>query len=304
MILAPRSSVLLAALVAIPLLGAAPAGAQDAYNLFFRPTEASALAGGTVTLSLRLENRPDALAGVSFGVRHTPEVLSFRALEMGSALEAALGAGGADERFFALDSSHAGGITVAILLLVESPGTSIPPGDDQDLFSIAYDVIASGEAAGEVRIAEDLGSPPVQVVFDVGGGGVARRPTAPGRDTSVAVSVRTSATAPYIRGDVDGNGRLQVTDGIVILRAFFGQEDFSGVPTFRDCLVAYNTDGSTRLESPAAEDMADVGVTDAIYLLNALFQNGPPPPAPFPGCGVTAVPASERMACIAHPACP
>jgi hypothetical protein len=75
----------------------------------------------------------------------------------------------------------------------------------------------------------------------------------------------------YIRGDTDGNGRVNVLDAIVILRRMAGE-----TPAF-DCMEALNTN-------------ADGGVdaADALFVLRWVFLQGPPLPQPFPGCGFDA----------------
>ena len=71
----------------------------------------------------------------------------------------------------------------------------------------------------------------------------------------------------FIRGDADGNGRVNVLDALVILRRIAGE-----APVF-DCTEALNAN-------------ADGGVdaADAIFVLRWIFLQGPPLPYPFPRC--------------------
>lgn len=70
-----------------------------------------------------------------------------------------------------------------------------------------------------------------------------------------------------LRGDLDFNGQLEITDAVVILEGLF-----LGRPV--DCLAAGNVNGD-----------AIINIADPISLLNYLFLGGPPPAAPFPQCG-------------------
>ena len=73
----------------------------------------------------------------------------------------------------------------------------------------------------------------------------------------------------YIRGDADGNGRIEVLDARTVLQVCLGEE-----PPY-SCMEALNAN-------------ADQGIdpSDALPLLHWLFLQGPALPAPFPECGV------------------
>ncbi|MCZ6795448.1 MAG: CotH kinase family protein [Planctomycetota bacterium] len=74
---------------------------------------------------------------------------------------------------------------------------------------------------------------------------------------------------PFVRGDADANGRVNIADAVVILR-YLTRGDVA--PSCEDAL-----DG---------DDSGIVNLTDAIFLLNHLFRPGSSAPAsPFPGCG-------------------
>ncbi len=76
---------------------------------------------------------------------------------------------------------------------------------------------------------------------------------------------------PFSRGDVDGNGSINVTDVLATLLFVFS--DFE--PRF-DCSDALD-----------ANDDDSINVSDALSLLRWLFQRGPMLPAPFLECGVS-----------------
>jgi len=84
---------------------------------------------------------------------------------------------------------------------------------------------------------------------------------APAADCSVELCFR--------RGDVNADGRVDLSDVDSILRYFF-----AGLPTAPGCLETLDL-----LDNNAP------GLTSAIYLLNYLYLGGSPPAAPFPDCG-------------------
>ncbi|MBI4604383.1 MAG: PQQ-dependent sugar dehydrogenase [Planctomycetes bacterium] len=88
-----------------------------------------------------------------------------------------------------------------------------------------------------------------------------------------------AAPARFVRGDADASGALGLTDAIGVLRQLFGGE---GGPL--RCLDAADADDSGRLE-----------ITDAIAVLAHLFLGGPPPPAPYPDCGLD--PTGDDLDC-------
>jgi hypothetical protein len=92
-------------------------------------------------------------------------------------------------------------------------------------------------------------------------------------------------TWPFIRGDCNDDGALDISDGICILTWLF-----SGGPTpGSGCLPAADAN---------SDDSADL--SDAVYILNHLFLGGPAPGQPFPDCGST--PASDKLSCETEPA--
>ena len=74
----------------------------------------------------------------------------------------------------------------------------------------------------------------------------------------------------FIRGDPDGNGAVQLTDGIFILNFLFLGGDSPGC-----------------FEAADADDNGSIQMTDGIYILNFLFLGGAAMPAPHPDCGTS-----------------
>ncbi|MBI4606289.1 MAG: SUMF1/EgtB/PvdO family nonheme iron enzyme, partial [Planctomycetes bacterium] len=93
------------------------------------------------------------------------------------------------------------------------------------------------------------------------------------------------ADAPFIRGDVDGNSTIEITDAIRLFGFLF-----KGSPAAHGCLEAAN-----------ANSDGDLDISDGVYILLFLFRDGPAPAAPFPGCGTD--PAGSPLGCGSYPAC-
>ena len=73
----------------------------------------------------------------------------------------------------------------------------------------------------------------------------------------------------FVRGDANGDGRINVMDALTLLRFVVG-----GGEQGRDCFEAMDTN-----------DDDSIGLTDALPVLRWLFLDGPPLPPPFPACG-------------------
>ncbi len=72
----------------------------------------------------------------------------------------------------------------------------------------------------------------------------------------------------FVRGDVDTNGQLNITDPVKIFNVLFvGNEEL------------------TCMDAADASDQGSVNLTSGVYILNHLFSGSAEPPAPFPDCG-------------------
>ena len=76
----------------------------------------------------------------------------------------------------------------------------------------------------------------------------------------------------FLRGDADGSGGVNLTDGIQILRYLYQAGPM-------DCLDAAD-----------ANDSGAVEIADAIFLLNYIFQSGEAIPPPHPAAGTDPTP--------------
>lgn len=86
----------------------------------------------------------------------------------------------------------------------------------------------------------------------------------------------------FVRGDVNRDGRIDVSDPVAILGC-----KFLGTGCI-DCRDVMDVD-----------DDGAVNVTDPVRLLNFLFLGGPPPSAPWPGCGPDPTPDAWRCTSFA-----
>jgi hypothetical protein len=86
----------------------------------------------------------------------------------------------------------------------------------------------------------------------------------------------------YLRGDVNADGRVSLSDAIGILNYLF-LDIGSGEPP---CLQALDVDGSDSLN-----------VTDPAALLGYIFRAGDAPSPPFPDCGRYGGLRTFRLSC-------
>jgi hypothetical protein len=90
---------------------------------------------------------------------------------------------------------------------------------------------------------------------------------------------------PFLRGDADSSGVVDLTDAISILGALF----------------LGNRDHLTCERSADTDSSGDIDLTDAVFLLRHLFQGGDPPPAPYPACGLD--PGPDGLSCASSQTC-
>ena len=87
----------------------------------------------------------------------------------------------------------------------------------------------------------------------------------------------------FVRGDINRDGGCDIADAIKLLEFLFVDGACSCMDAC-DC----NDDGA-------------VDIADAICKLSFLFSGGPPPPAPYPGCGLD--PTPDNLDCLSFPPC-
>ena len=103
---------------------------------------------------------------------------------------------------------------------------------------------------------------------------------------ALAAPVGTAAAqdVPFLRGQVDQTGGVDMTDAVIILRYLFLGE------WMPPCLDAADID-----------DSGVLNITDGVLLLNFLFLGGAPPSEPFASCGPD--PTAEDTDCAIFQPC-
>ena len=225
---------------------------------------APAQPGEIATATVTVDGSAD-VSGFSFGVEHDPAALTLAAggVTMGSDLAATRG--GAGPEFLSIDL-FSNGFTFATVINVNLSGTDLAAAVTHTVTSISY-TVSTTAAFGSTALtfSEALGTPPV--ALSVGMGLQFVEPP-----TTVDAALFTSP--PYIRGDVNENGQVTVSDAIALLSQLF-----NGLPM--DCADASDVNESGM-----------VTVADALALLAYLFNEGTPPGAPAGLCGLPATPSS------------
>lgn len=110
------------------------------------------------------------------------------------------------------------------------------------------------------------------------------------RENGAVMLVPSSAGAPFLRGDANVDGRVDVADGIRLLNSIFLPSRYPGPST--PCAAAAD-----------ANDDGVVDASDAIFVLGWRFLGGIEPPEPGPwSCGED--PPGDAMDCASYDACP
>lgn len=86
----------------------------------------------------------------------------------------------------------------------------------------------------------------------------------------------------FIRGDANGDALVDISDSVKVLLYLF-----------------VGTQAPECLDTADADDSGDVELTDAVFILQFLFQRGPPPPSPYPEPGLDPTPGDDYT-CLAR----
>ena len=101
--------------------------------------------------------------------------------------------------------------------------------------------------------------------------------------TGLSVGGATAAQeAPFLRGDANLDGELNIADPVLVLRALFLGESTRGCDDAADM-----------------DDDGQVDLEDCILGLHFLFLDGPSPSEPFGECGSD--PTADELVCLLHP---
>ena len=160
---------------------------------------------------------------------------------------------------------------------VEVLRSNMPEGE------VSYTTWASGAASddGDTVYAEEIGTSTLSAGENIIAVEV-HQATADSSDLSFDLELVAHPAIPrpgtFIRGDGNGDGHIDISDAVVVLRTLFG-----GHP--HDCHDALD-----------ANDSGIADIADAVYTLSYLFAGGPAPPAPFPDYGLD--PTGDDLDCL------
>lgn len=150
-------------------------------------------------------------------------------------------------------------------------------GTDRQLNVATYEPLTVGMTP--LDFCNTLATPPVEtLVVEIGG--QSRIPVQQGGSVTAVAGGPTQ----FLRGDVNGDGVLNLSDGLFQLEWFFG------VGASGTCREAADTNGNGRLDTLA----------DPLLLFYYLFASGPAPATPFPNCGSPVL----FVGCESYTACP
>ena len=129
----------------------------------------------------------------------------------------------------------------------------------------------SGSATGRLAFVDGLKPPgvgqPVENLVTVQGNAVRNLCNASEADVTITIEA-PPAFAPFIRGDVNSDVRVNIADAVrLVQRLFYGS-------TAASCRAAADVDAD-----------GDLDITDPIRLINCRLRGGPVPDSPFPSCG-------------------
>lgn len=242
----------------------------DNLNLLLTATDIQGSPGGSVDHHVLLDNEIP-IAGWSFGVDFDGSLLSVLAVDLEGTDAGAIGV-----EFFApsfVNGATEGWYTVGAVVDLSPPlDNVIGPGNGWSIVHAALQV-SSGAAEGmtsPMDLTEQVGNPPVTIVLADPSGNSLIPQTSDGLFTVILGGI-------FIRGDVNIDGEVQISDPISLLDHLFGGGSIG-------CS-----------DSSDANDDGSVNLADSIFVLSYLFSNGPTPPPPFDNPGGD--PTSDGLDC-------
>jgi hypothetical protein len=208
----------------------------------------------------------DALQGWSFGVGNDPEFIVPNDANTNGTITETFNNGSGPAFLFVTIYDDGSGVSMAVVISGDPDAEVLPVGMGHRLLNIGYEAGPQGLPGDvhQVRYTDELGDPPVQVLYVVRG--FEQKPC------TRAGFVRLNGPR-YLRGDFTNDLITDMTDPIEELKWLF-----LGAPG-PVCMEAANSNGTTQ-----------VNIADPIYFLNWLLLGGPAPPAPFPACAFAPAP--------------
>ena len=244
---------------------------------------------GTFTGSISIEQTvtpgggaedPIETGGYSLGMAHDPSLLSIN-----TATSVVVGPAGEIPLFDTINLFPEG-LTQGVVFDVAARWT-LTFSVSTPVIDIEYQLLAGSltDAADPtvttLDFVETLGDPPTVNVVVPNGGGASLAATG----VSGSLTLTPYEGSQFVRGDVTGDGALDLADGIGVLMFLF---------------LNSSTTCSNALD---ADDTGNVSISDAVRILCAVFCLDSPPPAdPFPGCGIDLT--EDDLSCEEHSGCP
>lgn len=227
-----------------------------------------------VTLDTITDQAP---TGFSFGVADDSAAVIVSAIDAGSAVDTLMG--GADPEYWGF-KAVTGGATLGCVFSMGATVKALPACTANQQIAIVSYINTSGQSAtANVTLSSALGSPAVPVVVDVDG--TSFEPTI-GAGVSVTVG---GGQPPFVRGDVNQDGKVNVSDGVAIARYVFG-------------LGTQKAKIDNCKDSADANDDGTITTADALYVLNYLFTGGPAITAPTGSCGTDTT--ADTLDCVQY----
>jgi hypothetical protein len=177
---------------------------------------------------------------------------------------------------------------VGVVLTLANEDLTLPECTaDQEIFVLSIVPTIQEDVTVTASFENGLGDPPKNIEIVVEGGA----PLVPdlGADASISFTC-VAINEPFVRGDTNQDGSLNVSDAVAIAKAVFGLG--SKLPLINDCE-----------DSADVNDDEEVDTSDAIYLLRYLFESGAAIPAPNV-CGNDPTPDPGGKECPRYDPCP
>ncbi|MBT5738922.1 MAG: hypothetical protein HN891_10305 [Planctomycetes bacterium] len=239
-------------------------------NVLLATSSSGQVSAGEIDFEVSLRGyNVDALQGFSSVLAFDPTILQCASSTIEGTITQVAGA----EFIEGVIDNTIGFVVLGVLMDILPPydGQVIPAtGIELEYARIYFDVSSSLTTSSqtELHFENDLGTPPISNVFVIENQSV--------EPVTVDLTIDVVVEGIFLRGDADGNLRLDLADAINNL-VFMT----SACP---DCPIPL---------CPKALDVNDNGMIDlgdAIQLLNFLYIGGSPPAAPFPDPGVDPTP--------------
>lgn len=249
------------------------ANSQPDPSYIFYLEGATGAPASSVELKVKLDNNGEDIEGWSFGVCSDPAQLEVVDVALGETT--ATVNGGALPFFHALNIFPDGWSVGSLISPFSVP--ALYPGVGYEMYLPIYSILGEAGTTAAIEFCETLGTPPVATVVVIAGQSL--EPTVNGG------SIEVLDLGGFIRGDVSGDGILDLSDPIELLEYLF--------------LAVGNPQC---LDSSDVNDSGALDVSDAVYLLTFMFTGGIEPPAPYPACGDDD--SDDSLECESYPGCP